>query len=193
MRTIALSAQSILTAAAFSNCPLLGPDYPPPQNLKSDQNFQASLINLTQQLDNAVSSQKSTWGPLLPDANFFSAGAFDLASSNLLFHYDWNAPNVPLAPGSKPKTDSDTIYRIGSISKVFTIYTQLVERGTSFWIEPVIKYVPEFAQATANQSLSNPILYPEWQDITIGELASQLAGIGRGGTYLIINNQLLAS
>ena len=167
----------------LSNCLLLGPAYLPVQQLALQPAIQSAVTNLIEQLNSAVNSQSSPWGPFQVNETFFSAGMFEVNTPDLIFQYDWNVPGgVALASGSKPTTDNNTIYRIGSISKVFTVYTQLLEKGTSFWSEPITRYIPEIAQAAANQSLSNPVQYPDWQDITIGELASQLADIGRGGT-----------
>lgn len=165
----------------FISCPVLGPDYPQPQCLDKDAIIQSALSNLTQRFDSAVQSQNTTWGAFPVNNVSFSTGVFWTGSNDLLFHYDHNGQQLPLTPSSKTQTDSDTIYRVGSVSKVFTVYTQLLQNGDAFWSEPVGKYVPELAQAAANTSLSSTFGLPQWNDITIGELASQQAQVGRFG------------
>ena len=65
--------------------------------------------------------------------------------------------------------DENSIFRIGSLSKLFTVYTFLIERGMRDWREPITKYVVELANAANNTT--------DWRDITIEDLASHMAGI----------------
>ena len=75
---------------------------------------------------------------------------------------------------------SDTTYRIGSLTKLFSVYTFLVESGDVKFNEPVTKYIPELLEAAeALNATQNPVDYVAWEDVTIGELASQTADIGR--------------
>jgi CubicO group peptidase (beta-lactamase class C family) len=76
--------------------------------------------------------------------------------------------------------DANTIYRVGSITKLFTVLTFLVEAGDVHFNEPVTSFVPELRQAA--QKIDNalsPIDHVAWEDVTLGALASHMAGIGR--------------
>lgn len=68
------------------------------------------------------------------------------------------------------------MYRVGSLSKLLTVYTLLVEVGDENLDQPVTKYVPELAGAAKEGS---EIDTTRWEDITIRALGSHLAGILR--------------
>ena len=76
------------------------------------------------------------------------------------------------------KIDSDTVYRLGSLTKIFTVYTWLAQDGDVKWNEPITKYVPELAQA-ADKAKDDPVGNVAWDEVTVGSLAGQLSGAGR--------------
>lgn len=79
----------------------------------------------------------------------------------------------------------DTVYRVGSISKLLFLYTFLVEVGHDYWHRSITDFVPELVEAARSCSAeSDPLTCPDWDDITLGALASHLAGIGRGRPVL---------
>lgn len=53
------------------------------------------------------------------------------------------AKNLPANTTGVKKVDGDTVYRLGSVTKVYTVLTWLAERGDVEWNQPVTKYVPE--------------------------------------------------
>lgn len=71
-----------------------------------------------------------------------------------------------------------SLYRIGSISKLFTVYTLLVNYGWEHWDDNITKYLPEL-QGAANLDDDTSVAHADWSKITVGGLASQLSGIGR--------------
>ncbi len=80
--------------------------------------------------------------------------------------------------------DSNTIYRIGSISKVYTVLAVLRLRDKINWDDPVTKYVPELNQIADNHGGPvNHLTTVQWKHITIGALAGQLSGLGRDCKY----------
>lgn len=82
------------------------------------------------------------------------------------------------------RTD-ETVYRVGSISKLLFLYTFLVEVGHAHWHRPITDFVPELAEAAESCSAeSDPLTCPDWHEITLGALASHLAGLGRGRTVM---------
>ncbi|KAF3039889.1 hypothetical protein E8E12_003956 [Didymella heteroderae] len=75
----------------------------------------------------------------------------------------------------------DTIYRIGSVSKIFTVLAFLAEVGDTHWNTPITEFIPELAQFSA-RALTQPIddvRRTDWEDITIGALVAQVSGVGR--------------
>ena len=101
-------------SAAFENCPLLGPVFPPPSNISSSQ--QDAFSNLTQALGQAITSGNSFHG-LVNNQTFYSGQFFfgerEKATLRILLHY-------PSFYGVQ-KVDGDTVYRIASISKLLTV------------------------------------------------------------------------
>lgn len=75
----------------------------------------------------------------------------------------------------------DTVYRVGSISKLLLLYTFLVEAGHDYWHRPITDFIPELVEAAESCSAeADPLTCPDWDEITLGALASHLAGLGRG-------------
>ncbi|KAK5108392.1 hypothetical protein LTR62_008348 [Meristemomyces frigidus] len=72
----------------------------------------------------------------------------------------------------------DSVFRIGSGSKLITAYLFLIEVGMKYWGHPITDFVPELAAAARNCSASpDPVDCTDWSEITLGALASHMAGI----------------
>jgi CubicO group peptidase (beta-lactamase class C family) len=56
-----------------------------------------------------------------------------------------------------------------------------MELGDGHWNDPITRYVPELKQAQSNYSASSAIDSVQWEEVTLGELASHMAGITRDG------------
>ena len=76
-----------------------------------------------------------------------------------------------------------SLYRIGSISKLFTVYTLLVNYGWEHWDDSITKYLPEL-QGAANLEADTSVAHADWSKVTVGDLASQLSGIGRDCEFI---------
>jgi CubicO group peptidase (beta-lactamase class C family) len=79
------------------------------------------------------------------------------------------------------KVDGNIVYRLGSVTNVFTVLAFLAEAGDIDWNQPITKYIPELAKLD-DRSDSNDfdsVGETDWDDITIGALASQVSGLGR--------------
>lgn len=158
------------------NCPLIGPEFPKPQDLGSDAQFQAALQNLTGIFD-YIDSSNTTGGAV----NY--SYSIQIFSNNpgkaILWEHHHTAPNLARinSTGVK-KVDANTVYRLGSLTKVFTVLAFLIQDSDVHFNEPVTKFVPELANISAAQdSARDPVRYVDWEDITIGSLASQMSGI----------------
>ncbi|KAK4186759.1 beta-lactamase-like protein [Podospora australis] len=91
-------------------------------------------------------------------------------------------PPVKNENGTK-EVNIDTIYRIGSASKVFTVLSVL-QQSISFE-DRVTKYLPELSR---NQKNGSDIEAVRWEEVTVGSLASHVSGIGRDMAFDIAVN-----
>ncbi|KAF5254159.1 hypothetical protein FANTH_1041 [Fusarium anthophilum] len=154
---------------ARSPCPLFGPDLPIPTALGDEvslKNALSEILKLVPSLD--IDFQNTS----------FSIDIYPAADKRPLFNYHHSAAYH--GHGVRVVNDT-TVYRIGSISKLLTAYVYLIEVGDVSFNHPVTRYVPELADISAklrNKSAS-ALQYVDWEAITIGTLASHMAGIPR--------------
>ncbi|KAH8897987.1 beta-lactamase/transpeptidase-like protein [Thozetella sp. PMI_491] len=170
-------AALLLAAAAIHaapNCPPLGPVFERPTDLSRSQAIRDAVANLTSTLtardgDNATTANTTS----------YSLQVFSISSERPVFEWYHTAPTVStLNTTGVKKVDQNTVYRLGSLTKIFTIYTWLAQDGDKRFNEPITKYIPELA-AVADKAKSDPLTHVAWDDVTIGSLASQLSGAVR--------------
>lgn len=171
---------------AFQPCPPLGATLPSPSSLLNSAAVQNVLSNLTSTLNQAVSVDSTSTFGINFNTTSLSASIFSIESNSsasnepFLWQYHHSAPSLQQDANGAKTVDADSIYRIGSLTKVFTVLTFLINAGERHWYEPVTKYIPELAQAAATlNATQDPIDYVNWDEVTVGDLASHLAGIGR--------------
>lgn len=140
--------------------------------MAQDPTIRAALDELNAKLDSLEADNSTdTWS--------FSVEVFTGSSDAPLLSRHHTAKNlVELNTTGTLKVDEHTVYRLGSLSKVYTILTLLIEIGDSRWNDPITKYVPELAEIAARGN-RNPVTEVDWDDVTIGALASQISGIAR--------------
>ncbi|TVY73483.1 Beta-lactamase-like protein sdnR [Lachnellula suecica] len=157
------------------------PDFLAPKNLCSSAAIQAAITNLTQVLSETLSTGKTAYGPFDATNSSYALEIFSNHDPNLIFSNYSNGQYLANSPTGVKNIDTNTIFRIGSLTKLLTVYTFLVNAGDIKFNDPVTKYIPELAAAAAASlnATQNPIDTVDWNDITLGELASQTAGIGR--------------
>lgn len=168
---------SVISNCQYLSCPLLGPDYPIPCNLLDDAQIQSASQNLSRQLDSLINGNSTSLDP----STSFSIQWFSAESNQSLFQYHYTGPSVAQSSNGTHNITEDSIYRVGSIGKLYTIYLFLAEAGDQYFTRPITDFVPELALVARN-STSDIVKSPQWEDITIGALASQMAGIARDGT-----------
>jgi CubicO group peptidase (beta-lactamase class C family) len=88
-------------------------------------------------------------------------------TEDTVFEYHWTAPNVNTTFGLS-KVDGDTIYRIFSVTKAFTVLSALLQEGLNL-DDHIGKYVPQLA-ASRN-----------FENTTLRMLASHISGAPRDG------------
>ncbi|KAL5587205.1 hypothetical protein FOVSG1_012341 [Fusarium oxysporum f. sp. vasinfectum] len=157
---------------ALRPCPLFGPDLLIPTALSDDvsiRNALSEILQLVPSLD--IDFQNTS----------FSIDIYPAADQRPLFSYHHSAPTLQKHGHGFQAVNDTTVYRIGSISKLLTAYVYLLEVGDVSFNQPVTRYVPELADISArlrNKSAS-ALQYVDWDAITIGALASHMAGIPR--------------
>ncbi|KAL4805422.1 beta-lactamase/transpeptidase-like protein [Aspergillus unguis] len=79
------------------------------------------------------------------------------------------------------QVDGDSIYRIASVSKLFTVFAGKIELSLEDWETPLSKIFPEFAAFMREKSddTLDPVYDTQWDEITPFALASQMAGIAQ--------------
>lgn len=113
----------------------------------------------------------------------FSLGMFSLHdddATSLQFHY--TSPEIANSPNGTKNVNGDSIYRIASVTKVFTVLAGLLELSLTDWERPLTELIPTLAQFAEQSSRNNdPINTVQWNKITPSALAAQIAGIPRDG------------
>jgi CubicO group peptidase (beta-lactamase class C family) len=170
--TLGLLALNLIPSTnKATNCPLFGPIYPVPSNVAANSGVQAALADL----GTAFAALEKV--PRVGEKSSYSIQVFSGSTSTPLFERYYTASNLAnINSTGVRQVDADTVYRIGSISKIFTIYTFLIKAGDKYFSHPVTEFIPELAALDANRP-ENAITNVAWGDVTIGQLASHMAGI----------------
>ncbi|KAJ4169751.1 hypothetical protein NW754_005899 [Fusarium falciforme] len=162
-----LTLLSLSEAQTAHDCPLWGPIYPAPTNVLKSTIVTKAIDNLKQSLDVALSN-----GTLGAANASFHLEVF--STDQHLLNYSYAAPQIKdsLTAGVLSR---DTVFRIGSVSKLVAVYTLLAATGMEYINDPVTKWVPELASASVPDDSAVDAV--RWQDITIGALAGHQAGL----------------
>jgi len=167
-----------LLRTTTSLCPLLGPDFPPPRNISQNSGFRKAVDSFSNIINQLLNTNSSSPIPFDSSNTTFSINIFSKFTDTPLYEYHYTAPLFANGSNGTKKIDGDTIYRIGSISKLFTVFAFLIEKGDANFNDPVTKYVPElrYSHLVKQKGVVNAV---QWDDVTLGALASQMSGIGR--------------
>ncbi|KAI1365849.1 putative penicillin-binding protein [Xylaria arbuscula] len=159
---------------------LLGPIYPPPIGLSTSGNIESWSSGLMLSLSQVLQSGHSNFGDF--EANTSSVSITILsteeAEDTSFFDFHYASPFLNASAGGTAQVTKNSIYRLGSISKLFTAYTLLVGYGWRIWDHAVTQYLPELRGAV-QPGYGNSIENVYWDGVTVGALASQLSGVGR--------------
>ena len=163
-------------------CFPLGPTYPPPRAPSKTKALASALTNLNSSIIESLTTNGSVYGQLDPNTTSFSMEIFSLRESQPLFTYHFSAPEFENATEGVRQVNSSTVYRLGSMSKLLSVYNFLIAAGDVHFNQPITKYVPELASFAAQHEAAlktNDIDTVNWDQVTLGALASQMAGIAR--------------
>ncbi|KAF8862796.1 hypothetical protein BDZ45DRAFT_670938 [Acephala macrosclerotiorum] len=143
------------THATIQHYSLLSPDLPPPRKPSNSNALQAALTSIQTAISSAISTGNTTYGLLDTTSTSFSIDIFFQHEPESLFTYHYNAPGLINSTDGVKEIDSDSFYRIGSISKLLTVYIFLITVGDASFNEPITKFIPELAQYAAQTSTPN--------------------------------------
>ncbi|OIW35475.1 beta-lactamase/transpeptidase-like protein [Coniochaeta ligniaria NRRL 30616] len=147
-----------LAADTYQPCPLLRAYYDAPNLSKSSDAVNSLSKDFNAVFDNLTRTGKSDdYGAITPNTTSFSV------------HY--TAP----AAGADVNVTSDTVFALGGLTQLFTIYAWLANMGVETWSDPITKYLPELTSAACGGGTFTV----DWNSVTIEALAGHMAGIAR--------------
>ncbi|KAK3305023.1 beta-lactamase/transpeptidase-like protein [Chaetomium strumarium] len=168
----ALAAFSPFVAAAPRQCPPLGPVLPAPRQ-------PSQHVAVRSAVEAIVTSLKAEIGGFNYSA--ISIGVQSIHEDAPLIDLHHTPPHLHPERGAR-QVNSSTVYRIASISKVFTVLAALqqAERGVLSMHDPVTRWLPELSGSGRNSSRDSEHELDEvdWDSITVEAVAAHLAGIG---------------
>ena len=160
----------------YQPCPLLRAYYPELALSTSSDAVKALSDDFTVVFDDLVHKGKSDdFGIVTPNTTSFSVVLFSKADDGtgdpILYSYHHTASTA----GTSASVTSDTVFALGSLTQLFTIYTWLTQLGPETWEDPITKFLPELVD------VSGPTVEftVDWNEVTIGALAGHMAGIAR--------------
>jgi CubicO group peptidase (beta-lactamase class C family) len=163
--------------ASNPNCPIYGAEFPNPRQVADMPGWKAAMKNLSDVFD-GVEAAATNYS--------FSVQIFSTnPGPPILFERFHTAQTLPSNTTGVKKVDADTVYRIGSVTKLFTVLAFLAEAGDKYFNHPITDFVPELAEISAkraNTPLDN-LRTVDWDDINIQSLLAQMSGIERDCEY----------
>ncbi|KAL8297746.1 hypothetical protein RB597_007227 [Gaeumannomyces tritici] len=152
-------------AAVDGLCPIIGAVLPAPTKPASHAAVQNALADFRTAVEKIV-------GGLNRTAVSVAVKSIHEPDSLIELHH---TPST-LDPRGVQKVDANSIYRLGSISKIFAALAVLKLDGVSF-DDKVTKYLPELRTLGDQTKAEGAVSRVEWDEITLGALASHLGGI----------------
>lgn len=156
----------------YADCPPLGPILPAPTALSQDPIIQELSKQVNAQLQNATSLLNQT---------ALSVGVQSAHENKplLSLHY---TPDKFNSSGTD-KVDGDTVYRVGSVTKLVTALSILQLEDKINLSDPVTKYVPKLTDvSSSNDSLSEV----DWESVSIDALLTHMAGVPSDSTLHLL-------
>lgn len=157
---------------AIGSCHTPGPAFPPIDLSVPSSSFGQLSNVLDEAVENIINgspgADQGSWN------RSTTSFAIEVTSAEkTLWGYYYTAPILGEYKDSEPtNVTGDTAFRVASISKSFTVYAVLLEKGINLE-DPVTKYLPELLEG------EKAPWTVQWDQISIRALASQLSGISR--------------
>lgn len=157
-------AGSLLTRSIYARCYDPSPAFPSPDFSQDSKGLKWTLAHIEKSLEQTVSDE------------IFAASSYSVeitSSKETLWSSHHTARDRNESRTGTKAVNSDSVYRIASITKTFTTLGILQQHavGNLSLDDPIQKYI---AELQGPESGNIP-----WKDITLRTLASQLSGIPR--------------
>ena len=156
-------------AVPTAECPILGPMFPYDFDPSESAPIKDAITKFPSAIETLFEREQVN-----RSYTTFSIDVFSTVSQQSIYQYHHVAPGLN---GSLlgDKLDDDTIFRVGSVSKLYTAYAILAEYGgLDILNHAVTDYLPELK---GNEG-SNPVDKIVYEDITVGALMAQQGGTG---------------
>ncbi|PKS13384.1 hypothetical protein jhhlp_000155 [Lomentospora prolificans] len=161
----AVSAFLAATVAGKSyHCPPLGQTLPAPKNPSASGAIETAVQRATELFQDYVQRYNNT------------AASLTVKS----IHEDDYLLNLHHTPETRDERGTaevscKTVYRVGSVSKLFAPLAILREAGVNIH-DPITKYLPELKDLENQQEENNALTTISWDDVTLLSLASHMGG-----------------
>jgi CubicO group peptidase (beta-lactamase class C family) len=174
---IAVASFAPATLADF-----LGPRYPAPVDITSNHSLVAAAWKEVKAgLETVFVKGSGNLSATIPAAVAqnvtISVGLFSLhdpAAATYQFHY--TSAEVATSPNGTHKVDGNSIYRVASVTKVFTVLAGLLELKPADWERPLSEVLPALGKPAGSGVYST-----QWDKMTASALAAQIGGVPRDG------------
>ncbi|POR36318.1 Uncharacterized protein TPAR_03483 [Tolypocladium paradoxum] len=150
------AAAAVATPSAFDQ-KLLGPAYPAPSNLAAVSAIRDTAARLSSALQHALDSGQTPFGNFTARGTSLSLTASSARDAAPFLDFHYTSPLVDAAAGSTRRVTADTAYRVGTVSKLFTVYALLLNGDAAYWDRPVTDLVPELRGAAARPGADNVV------------------------------------
>jgi CubicO group peptidase (beta-lactamase class C family) len=158
-------------------CPILGPVLHSGFDLAKFKVIQDAKSNFPATIESILSA-----GIINETHTSFAINVFSTATNESLYSY-YHAAEALNDTLSTGKLDDGTVFRTGSVSKLFTAYALLANSGFDVVNRPVTDILPELA----GNNRSEPTERIIWEDVTVGALLSHQAGSGGARRFPIVS------
>ncbi|KAI1092037.1 beta-lactamase/transpeptidase-like protein [Rostrohypoxylon terebratum] len=163
---VALATSSVAQAALNGHCPPLGPVLPAPTNPSTHDSLKSAINNIRDNFQNLTAEFDSTGISI-------AVKSVHEASPLLELHHT----PATLNPNKTTVIDSQTVYRLRSISKLFAALS-ILQQNEMKMDDIVTQFVPELLKLKGETDETNDITTVRWNEVTLGALASHMSGIG---------------
>jgi hypothetical protein len=142
---VQLLLHDVSTRAQQQLCFPLGPVFPAPRRLTDSSNLKSALSALEDALNSAVGPEGSENGTLDNQSRTFIVDIYTVHSPESLYTFTFNAPDFSNASAGISKVNEETVFRMGSMSKMLSVWNSLIAAGNGPWNNPVTRFVSELA------------------------------------------------
>lgn len=160
--TTAVAVFPLISSAIASSCPPLGAVLPPPQAPSQNEAVKLANQKLKSTIDSSFSSKLNSSG--------ISIMVKSIHEDEPLFSYHFTPP--VLSDIGTASIDDNTIFRVGSLSKIFPALAALQSKSIHL-DDSVLEYIPALKEAAASTSTETI----PWEDVTVDSLMTHLSGL----------------